>query len=996
MDPNSIPPALAALAAFPALHEPVGRSVAAQARRIAERQTHYIGRPTLLRSLDERIRATGGGLIALEGAPGSGTTALLCHLAATRPYAFWLPEDDAGEGVAALCAQLLALHQLPIALVPPAVDRDATALELLLAEAGATRPGGDPLVVLIGRPPNDQAIPLAPIFPATIPPGVVIVLACAPKATLPLRAAARVALPMAGARLQQRLTQSAIQRGCAPELAPAVAACSHGAFLYAYLATGLLRSGGLHPRALPDGLAALHQAWWQQMERPERWLAAVIAAAGEPLDLPLWAAAAGMAHDDTQRWIRRWQPFLEIIDNRIQIYHPTTRTFIVEQSDDQLAGAHAAYVMLAHERSGARLEQLQPEHDGYLVRQIARHVALSDSATKAETIPEIANRAWVVARERASGTMRSAAQDIAWMIRATSDGGELLELVRRVAIGGTLALLARRLAPDAAADAFEQAINNGGARDPTLKRVRAMLDQLPDGRDKAQALRRLGEACYGQRMRASAMRMLSEALDLEAPGPPRTWRDEREETLVAFARAANAIDLPQTALGITARISHPERRGMIETEVVRWMLAHGERTRAEEVAYAIGHLAMHEWAMAEVAVGHARAGDTVRGEIVLGTLRTETAIAWARGELACDAAYQGDPHAARAVLGLENTSLRDRALALVAQALVAGRQPDAAVETARLAQDRDVRARALIDIALQQPPNASAALAFAAADIVALSGDDRASLVAALAAAQASVGRMETALHTIALLPEEEEQARAQSRIAVALAQHGNPSDARIVAEAIGDGDERDWALDELARLAAADNDWDAALALTNEIDDDAQRAHSAADLAITLARSGAAAQAHAQIEQIEIAAERTRAHGMILGPLVAAGAKAYALETLAHIQEPDARSRYQAALTAALAIHGDLLAAQGIARTIARPLDRARALVAIARAATDTNQRLTYHELAAALRIAAALGRSETCACLAWCGDTLAKLGGGELLLATASVLDDIDSWWG
>ena len=996
MDPNSIPPALAALAAFPDLHEQVGRSVAAQARRIAERQAHYIGRPTLLKSLDERIHATGGGLIALEGAPGSGTTALLCRLAATRPYAFWLPEDDGGDGGAALCAQLLALHRLPIALVPPAVDRDATALEQLLAEAGAARPAGDPLVVLIGRPPDDQATPIAPLFPATIPPGVVIVLACAPKANLPLRAAARVALPAAGTRLQQRLTQAAIQRGCAPELAPAIAACSHGAFLYAYLATGLLRSGGLHPRTLPDGLAALHQAWWQQLDRPERWLATVIAAAGEPLDLPLWAAVAGTAQDDAQHWLRRWQPFLEVIDNRVQLYHSATRTFIVEQSGDQLAGAHAAYVMLARERSGTQLEQLQPENDGYLVRQIARHVALSDPATQAETAPEIASRAWVVARERASGTMRAAANDIAWMIRATGDSSDALQLVRRVAMGGTLALLARRLAPNAAADAFEQAINNGGARDPTLKRVRAMLDQLPDGRDKAQALRRLGEACYGLRMRASAMRMLSEALDLEAPGPPRTWRDEREETLVAFARAANAIDLPQTALGITARISHAERRGMIETEVVRWMLAHGERTRAEEVAYAIGHLAMHEWAMAEVAVGHARAGDTARGEIVLSTLRTETAIAWARGELACDAAHQGDPHAARAVQLLDNLSLRDRALALVAQALVAGGQPDAAIETARLAQDRDVRARALIDLALQQPPNAGAALALAATDIVALSGDDRASLVAALAAAQAAVGRMETALHTIALLPEEEERARAQSRIAVALAQHGNPADARIVAEAIGDSDERDWALDELARLAAGAGDWDAALKLATQIDDDAQRARSAADLAITLARSGAAAQAHAQIARIEIAAERTRAHGMILGPLVAAGAKARALETLAQFQEPDARSRYQAALTAALATHGELLAAQGLARTIARPLDRARALIAIARAAADADQRMAYQELATALRVAASLGRSETCACLAWAGDTLAKLGGGELLLATASALDEIDSWWG
>ena len=83
--------------------------------------------------------------------------------------------------------------------------------------------------------------------------------------------------------------------------------------------------------------------------------------------------------------------------------------------------------------------------------------------------------------------------------------------------------------------------------------------------------------------------MLSEALDLEMQGLPRTWRDEREETLVAFARAAVAINAPDTALGITARIGHAERRGMIETEVVRWLLARGQRTRAEEVAYALGH-----------------------------------------------------------------------------------------------------------------------------------------------------------------------------------------------------------------------------------------------------------------------------------------------------------------------------------------------------------------------------------------------------------------------
>ncbi len=111
---------------------------------------------------------------------------------------------------------------------------------------------------------------------------------------------------------------------------------------------------------------------------------------------------------------------------------------------------------------------------------------------------------------------------------------------------------------------------------------------------------------------------------------------------MALARAAVAIDATDTALGITAQIGHAERRGLVETEVVRWLLSHGQRTRAEEVAYAIGHLAMHEWAMAEVAVGHVRASDSARAEVVLTTLKTETAIAWALAELASDAAHRGD------------------------------------------------------------------------------------------------------------------------------------------------------------------------------------------------------------------------------------------------------------------------------------------------------------------------------------------------------------------
>jgi hypothetical protein len=996
MNTNATPPALAALAAFPHLQEQAGRWLAAQSRLIAERTTHFIPRPALLKTLDERVLALSGGLIALEGALGSGTTALLCHLAATRPYAFWLPEDDAGAGLEALCAQLLALHDLPVPLVPPAAGRDATTLERLLAEAGARRPLGDPLVVLIDRPADEHTVPRPPAFLSAIPPGVVVVLACAPKASLPIHAAGRIALPTRGPATERHLAQAAVQRGCPPALAVEVAARGQGSFLYVHLTAGLLKGSVLEADRLPDGQEALHQEWWSQLEPAGRRLASLVAAAGEPLDPALAATLSQVSEKDARLWLRRWQPFLEFVEGRARLYHNVTRSFIAAQSGDALASAHAAYVALARERTGGQIERLSGDADGYLMRQIARHIALSDASTRASAAPALATRAWVVARERSNGTMRDAAQDIAWELRMASHDGGPLRLVRAAALAGTLTLLSRTLHHDAPAEAFGEALKRGGAREGSLKRVRAMVDQLPDGRDKALALRRLGEVCYALRMRSSAMRMLSEALDLETGGLPRAWRDQREETLVAFARAAVAIDVPQTALGITARIGHAERRGLIETEVVRWLLARGQRTRAEEVAYAIGHQAMHEWAMAEVAVGHARAGDPERAEMVLSTLKTETAVAWARGELACDAARAGDPRAAESVMSLANPSLRDRALALVAQALSAGRHPDAALEAARTVEDHEIRARALIDLALLHSASAPIALALAATDIAAITGEDRASLVAALAAAQAAVGSLSAGLDTAAQLTESEEHDRAQSRIAIALARSGDEPGGRRLASAIGDDDERFWALDELARLVAGAGDWAEAFGIAAQIGDTAQRARTEADLTIAWARAGAALEAHDQAARIALPSEQARAYAAITVPLVAAGGKARALATLANMHEPDPRSRYQAALTAALAAHGELVGAQGVARSIARPFDRARALVAIARAAAPIDREQAHQTLGEALRVVTALGRSETFTCLEWAAETLAKIGGAELLLAAASALDEVDSWWG
>jgi hypothetical protein len=990
-----IPPAFAAIDSYPHLRRQVAPALEAQARRVAERAAHFIPRPAVVKALDERIHTTSGGLITLEGLPGSGTTALLCHLAALRSYPLWLTEDDAGGGLEALCAQLLALHGLVAPLISPAAGRDAIALEQLLAEAAARRPPGDPLVVLIDRTPDERDAPLPPPFPAAIPPGAIVVLACSPKARLTGQLSDRVVMPSKGVRMERRLAQAAVQRGRSPEAAKEIAAAAEGSFLYVRLAIGLLETGFLRAGALPAGLAALHLAWWDQLDAAGRRLAALLAAAGEPIEPAMLAAAAGIEQVETRRHLLRWRTLLEF-DEHARFYHTATRAFVAERTGDDLAHAHAAYVALARERSGGRLEDLSASTNGYLVRQIARHAALSGSAARSGAAPELAGRAWVRARERDAGDMRAAARDAAWELRAAARDGPPLRLARSAVLAGTLALLARSIAPDALADTFLETLARGSARDETLRRARAMLDQLPENHDKALALRRLGEVCYAQGMRAPAMRMLSEALDLEAPGLPRVWRDEREETLVAFARAAVAIDATDTALGITARIGHAERRGMIETEVVRWLLARGQRTRAEEVAYAIGHQPMHEWAMAEVSVGHVRAGDTARAEVVLSTLKTETAIAWALAELAGDAAHRGDPHAIERVAALPNPRLRDRSLALVALALAAAGESDLALRAARAAEDREVRARALIDLALPQSPNAEAALALAAADIAVIAGDDRAPLVAALAAAQAANGQVADGLEIAASLPEGEERDRAQSRVAVALARSGDEPAARRIALAIADDDERDWALDEIARIIAEKSDWVAAFTLAAQIADGQQRARTEADLAIAWARAGHAAEAHARASQLALPAERQRAYAAIVEPLIAQGGTAAALSTLTHLHDPNARSRYQSALAAALAAHGELVAAHGVARSVVRALERARAQVARARACAAADPEQSRLALGEALRAAAMLGRKETFICLGWAADTLAALGGAELLLAAASALDEVDSWWG
>jgi hypothetical protein len=985
---NDLPavPALDAPNRLPGLRRQTAPALLALRQRVAARLNPAAPRPDALAALEARIREASGGVVALEGPPGSGATTLLCALAARRPWPIWLPEDDAGLGLEALCAQVIALHDLPLPLVPPAAGRDGAALERLLAAAAATRAPADPLAVLIGRAPEADAYPGPPRWPAVVPPGVTLVWACARAADLPLPAAAAFDLLRHAAPAELRA--AALAHNCPDELAPAVAAASNGSFLYVALASGLLRSGPLRRRTLPPDTDALLEICWRGLGVAGRRLLAVLAAAGEPLLAARCAELAGLDAAEIARLAHRWRPLLDIRDGRLALAHPAIRRFVAGRSGDALAGAHAAFVNLARARCEGRFERLDSRADADLARTLARHAALSDRVTRVTTLPALASRAWVLAQERRTGGFCAAAEDAAWELRIAAQEGHPARLIRAAALAGSLAALGRSLPAEALAEAFGAALARGMPREAVLREVRALIDQLADGRGKAVVLRRLGEACHEHRLRAVALRMLSEALDLEAPGLPRSWREQREETLAAFARAAVVAGAPHIALGITVQINHAERRGLIETEVVRWLLGQGQLSRAEEVALAIGHESMHEWAMAEVAVAQARAGHLLRAEEVLSTLKTETAVAWARSELACDAARAGDAATALRLAQAPTPHLRDEALAAVARALVEGGRPEAALEVAGGIAAREVRAQALIDLGSPE------ALARATADVAAL-GDDRLSLVVALAAALAAHGDTPGALAAAALLPEGEERDRAHSRVALALGQRGDPAAAHALAAAIPDADERDWTLHELARLLAGRGDLAGAAILAAGIIDTALRARADADLRIAEARCGDARGALARLDRVAAHGERVRAFSGMAGALVAQGAQGEAVAALAGFVDPTARSRCQGALAVALAAHGAAGAARRLADGIPRPVERARALVGIARAVVTASPDDALAALGLAFRDAASAGRAETFAALAQAADTLVALGGPELLLAGAGALDEIDGWW-
>jgi hypothetical protein len=994
-----IPAAFAAVAARPALHAQVAPELARQQALIAAHAPGFVGRRATVAALDALIAEERRGIVALEGVAGAGVTALLCKLAVERRGVAWLRGDDDRAGAAALCAQLIALHGLAPPLVAPLAARDARELETLLARAAATRAAADPLLLLVDGWQRIPGSAYPALFPRRLPAGVLLLCGVAAGAAPPLPPEARLRLPTSGPDLYREMAEALRQAGCAPHTAARLIAHSGGSFLYLELGQALFERGLLDLERLPQGLDALLAAWWRATKpRPHAPdLAALLAASRSPLPLGLLAWLLDAPAAQLAPLLAEWAPLLRgDAGEGFALAHAAIRAALHKQLGRRVARAHTLLLDGALRQAGPRLKPAEAIHPA-LARQLPASLPFSPER-RAQVAPLLVGREWVAARERIA-SLDHAARDAASALRAAALEGDLPLLARATITLGTVGAVARTLPPDAVAEALEEALGRAGnnaERGAALKAIQALVEQLTEGRARARVLRRIGEVCFAHGMRGAAMRLLSQALDMEDQVAPRSWQDERDQALAALARAALGIGDSTGALEISARIRNAERRGQSETELVRWLLAQANLPRAEKTAEGISDEGMRDWALAEVAVEYARGGDSAAATTLLARNTTATAVSWAQTELACDLALGDFAAALELATAFEQPAQRDRAHARIAAVLAAAGRPQEALATLARIAAPVARVEALIELASSSAPALADKLATAlnasVNEIVSLDDATRPPLLAGIAAALAACRRPQAVGRTLALLAEGDERDRARGKVVVALARIGQAEAADAMVRTIGDDDERDWARGELARYHASAHARAEAYRQAEAIGDRPQRDALLAELAIAQARAGEPAKALAWCDAIEDATGRARTLIAIAVAFGAAGDAPTARATLERLADPDLLSRGRAALAAALAPF-DQEGARVLAHSAARPADQTRALVELARAATDRGQAVAL--LGEALLIAGQLGRADSLRALEQAAPTLATLGGFAPLEAAALALDDVDDWW-
>ncbi len=369
---------------------------------VQEKTRGFVGRRFVFEAFDRFLESSGGGYFELVGDPGIGKTALVAELVRTRGWPHHFNVRSAGiyrpeAFLSNVCAQLIAAYELPYGSLPPDAVRNGAFLQEILGAVSRRLGPEKPAVLLVDALDESDldGLPAGvnPLFlPATLPPGVFILLTSRPLASdrkpridgaherLALEPDSEENLRDIGELLETWIERPGVRdrlglRGITDrQLVETLVVKSEGNFMYLShvlreLDRGLYRD--LSPAELPAGLESYYEDHWRRMRGRDEaaWLGyklpvlEALAVVDEPLGLEMIQAFSGVGDRHRVRQVLdEWRPFLAVTQahdsdsgrHLYRLYHRSFFDFIVAKDElaDDPVDLRAARVRLFRAMSG--------------------------------------------------------------------------------------------------------------------------------------------------------------------------------------------------------------------------------------------------------------------------------------------------------------------------------------------------------------------------------------------------------------------------------------------------------------------------------------------------------------------------------------------------------------------------------------------------------------------------------------------------------------------
>lgn len=344
---------------------------------IAEKTQGFVGRQAVFGTINHFLAGHPRGYLIVRGEPGIGKSAIAAQLVKQNGFIYHF--NNRAQNVTTpraflrnVCAQLIAVYDLPVAVLPPEADQDSGFLVHLLTQVRARGTGRCVIVIdaldevdTMGVSAGTNVLMLPPI----LPDGVFVIAFSRPIA-LPLRVDCEHETldldPESSENLQDArdyiaaavtrpglLAYLEAQAVSVDEFCDRLATKSRGNFMYLRLVLDDIEHGRYADRdlkALPTGLTNYYEDHWRRIRGSDEdaWFAyklpvlTVLAAAQEPISIAQIASFSRVTQRSRVRAVLdEWRAFIheqrdpagEAAEWRYRLYHLSFLEFIAARSE---------------------------------------------------------------------------------------------------------------------------------------------------------------------------------------------------------------------------------------------------------------------------------------------------------------------------------------------------------------------------------------------------------------------------------------------------------------------------------------------------------------------------------------------------------------------------------------------------------------------------------------------------------------------------------------